>query len=125
MDSVVGLNAPSLSGPRLATIVVITPMATLVTNKARTRPLIARKPPCGLSVSRRAAVGGAGPCAAPAKPPRPRRGQQGPGDHHPRHDQEDSGEKRCDLSVRGAGAPADEVGHFAQADQKRDQAVGP
>ena len=52
--------APPTGVPLKATIVVMTPTATLVTNSARTRPLIARKPACGLSASRRPAMSTAG-----------------------------------------------------------------
>ena len=51
---------PIGAGPRLATIVVITPTATLVTKSASMMPLIARKPAFGLSASRRAAMSVAG-----------------------------------------------------------------
>ena len=51
---------PIGAGPRLATIVVITPTATLVTKSASMMPLIARKPAFGLSARRRAAMSVAG-----------------------------------------------------------------
>ncbi len=51
---------PTGAGPRLATIVVITPTATLVTKSASMMPLIARKPAFGLSARRRAAMSVAG-----------------------------------------------------------------
>src|SRR5262249_18435893 len=46
--------------PEVATSVVITPTATLVTNRASTSPLIARNPDRGSSASRRPAISAAG-----------------------------------------------------------------
>jgi hypothetical protein len=47
---------PAAVVPRLATMVPITPTATVVTKSARTTPLTARKPALGSSASRRAAI---------------------------------------------------------------------
>ena len=70
--------APPLGAPRLATIVVITPTATVVTNRARTSPLMARNPARGLSASRRAAMSVAGRWARRAMTREPTMVSQGP-----------------------------------------------
>jgi hypothetical protein len=107
----------------LATIVVMTPMAVVVTKTASTRPLIERKPACGLSASRRAAINVPGrlerrhnPGADHCEP--------GPRDDKSDHDQQDPGEECEHLAVGGLRAVAHEVGQFAEAHEQRDHAVG-
>src|SRR5205814_7906125 len=53
-------RGPDVGTPRWYTIVLITPAATVVTNRARISPLTDRKPAFGLSARRRAAMSVAG-----------------------------------------------------------------
>ena len=103
MDRVPASRRAVGAGPRLATIVVITPMATLVTNSASTRPLTARKPAFGLSARRRAAISVAGRLARRAMQPGADHGQPRAGDDQAGHDQQQPGQERRGLAVGRVG----------------------
>ena len=89
--------------------VVITPMDTLVTNSASTRPLIARKPACGLSASRRPAMQGRRPPGLPRGERAHRHGQPRPGDDEAGHDQQEAGEVSDRLAAGRASVVATAV----------------
>ena len=105
----------AVGAPRSAIIVVITPTAVLVTNRASTSPLTARKPARGSSASRRAGEQAGRRLAAPRQRPGGDHGQPGAGDHQPGHDQRRCRPGRPRAGRRRRGSAVEEPGQLGHA----------
>ena len=99
------------------------PTAQLPTNTASTSPLTARKPACGLSARRRAAISAAGRVGAAGDQPRADHRQPRPGDDQAGHDRARSrpGRRRPACSSRRAVADVADVGEVAELAEPGEQ----